>query len=546
MKLSCGVVFFAAIAVCISASAMSPPPLEIWLASTSQCNSCAIYEDVARRRMYGDTLRYVHAEQTLDIPIKRVSKTELPPWAATQIVGDYGPQSPYWPLTLTVIVVRGTKVLSFGNIADSADMTQWRFAPTRMFPPSHPAPSDPSVMEVRDEYAPYFRDNWNLEYFVAVALADRPSRAPTHFVDLESPATVPLARTNVILWGAASTPLANRQFTAQRLQDIRPILYGYIPPSTDVRYITLYGHGPNSRENDTSSMSGGVISFFRADLPADFGADARSLGIVLTSIERSDDTRNLIVLAGHSGPTGAPLWGQLGTLSAEDLSKVGVSARHEVVMISGGCNSGVFARSVSCGFFAAHPEVIASGCQLTQQAIEHSDDYLRLFFKGLTGAAARDADVDGDGKVSLSEAHWYASTRIEDHQISYTSGDALADAYFTAHPTRLPKTLTISEIRALGAGGSPEKRAALQRLTDGKDPRLVVSLDDLVAQNHTAFDKLKSSTELTSRQRNAILALPYKLMLPMLVRRLIYESVADASLKPIAACEAQGLADFQH
>ena len=42
--------------------------------------------------------------------------------------------------------------------------------------------------------------------------------------------------------------------------------------------------------------------------------------------------------------------------------------------------------------------------------------------------------------MTLEEAHWYASTRVEDHQLSYTSVDALVDAYFAGAPNELPDT----------------------------------------------------------------------------------------------------------
>ena len=57
-----------------------------------------------------------------------------------------------------------------------------------------------------------------------------------------------------------------------------------------------------------------------------------------------------------------------------------------MVMVSGACHSGLFAQAVQCGFFAAHPDVVASGCQLSPAALETSDDYLRHFFRAATGA----------------------------------------------------------------------------------------------------------------------------------------------------------------
>ena len=516
-----------------AALAAQPDPIEIWLASGPDCTACRIYEVVDKRHGYGSLLRYAGRHLAIDLPIKHVAKADLP--------AGMLPDGAYWAGGLTVLIVQGAKPLYVGDIAESADLSEFHFSAARMFPPAQPAAGDGSD---DDEYEQFFRTHWNLEYFVAVALGERSPRVDGPFVDLRSPVAIPLAHTNVILWGAAGTPFDNHVFTARRLQEIRPILAGFLPPSAAVKYLTLYGHGPGIPGNDTSEMKAGVVSFLRADIPADFGADAKSLGIVLTSLHRSRGTRTLIVHAGHSGPDGAPTWGDAGELEPEDLADVAFSGRRELVMVSGGCNSGVFAAAVSCGFFAAHPEVTATGCQLTQEAIEKSDDYLRLFFASFTPAQKNAADSDLDGVVTLSEAHWYASTRIEDHQISYTSVDAMADDYFEAHPARLPASLTVRSIQALGRRGSAAERAALARLTLGKDPGLVVTLTDLVERNAAALERLDAAGEKSSAERNAILALPYKLMLPMLARRLIYERLGTAESRPVAACENRKLADL--
>ena len=105
-------------------------------------------------------------------------------------------------------------------------------------------------------------------------------------------------------------------------------------------------------------------------------------------------------------------------------------------MVSGACNSGMFAKAVQCGFFAAHPDVKASGCQLSPAALETSDDYLRYFFRAAT--AAGDTAKRSRQPATLYDAHWYAATRLENHQLSYTTTDALIDDYFASHADALP------------------------------------------------------------------------------------------------------------
>src|SRR5213075_3119783 len=120
-------------------------------------------------------------------------------------------------------------------------------------------------------------------------------------------------------------------------------------------------------------------------------------------------------------------WGHGLTLTAADLEPIQRESGGALIMVSGACNGGQFAKAVQCGFFAAHPEVKASGCQLSPAALETSDDYLRLFFRAATGAAATAGATPTSARSraapapTLYDAHWYASTRLEDHQLSYTT-----------------------------------------------------------------------------------------------------------------------------
>lgn len=283
-------------------------------------------------------------------------------------------------------------------------------------------------------------------------------------------------------------------------------------------------------------MSNGVVRFTRADLPVDFAADLPGISAVFSGVKRLQKRQTVLIHVGHSGPTGIPVWGLFGTVTPEDIAALNNSTDGGLVMVSGGCNSGAFARAVHCGFFAAHPEVVSSGCQLSESAIERSDDYLHLFFDQLKRRGAG---------TPLTEAHWHAATRLEDHQISYTTVDALADSYFHASPHRLPQTMTVAEIRRLKSSATPAEASALQALTVGLPPDLGISLTDVVKRNHAAQARLKDARELSSAQRNAIIHLPYKLMLPSLARRLIFSAAnpQDPDLRRAASCEAQTLAD---
>lgn len=515
----------------------TPPPLELWLASGPECNSCGIFAELSTRRGYASEVRYRRGNNIVVVPIKRVDKSKLPPAVLSQLRGDAGPTSRHWPIQLTVLVVQNGKVLTFGNIADSTDLRTAKIAEARMMPPANPRPDHPAISEATD-YRAYFLEHWNLEYFVGVALGDRPKEA-AHFVDLDASPAAQLGTTNVILWGAGGLPIKNGLFISQRMQDVRTALDRALAPRNP-RFITLYGRGPTGDSNDTSMRRNGTISFFHPQLPIDYAADLAGVNTVFSALNRAHGAHSLLVHVGHSGPNGIPIWGMLGTFTPEDMSRVGAARRGELTMISGGCNSGIFARAVQCGFFAAHPEIVSTGCQLSQEAIERSDDYLRMFFRSMSQHRAAGENV------SLERAHWEASVRLEQHQISYTTVDALADAHFSAAPGTLPQQMSVAEIRKLRSAATPAEAQALDVLTHELGSELSIALTDAVARNHAADKKLQGMTEASSEQRNDTLSLPYRLMVPSLARRLLYRSTnaGDKQLQSATACEARTLTTF--
>ena len=517
--------------------------LEVWLASTPSCNSCDLYQRAAQAHGYGRALRYADGGG-LTIPILSIDKSALASDMLAQIPADIGPRSEHWDVTLLVLVVDAGRVVSAGNIAESADNTELRHSHAVMFPPAAPADGDPSLRE-ENLYPAFFASHWNLEYFVDVALGKRPKRGAKPAVDLASPNPAPLGARNVILWGSAPTPLANALFIPTRLGEIRASVEGL--KIGGVRFVTLYGHGPGVDGNDTSYLDGGRTLFKHADVHADYAADAAGLNSVLTGVLRADHARTLLVQVGHAGPTGAPLWGHGLTLSPADLEPIKRDSSGELLMVSGACNGGQFAKAVQCGFFAAHPDVRASGCQLSPTALETSDDYLRHFFKAATGgAAAADARKRGAPPTTLYDAHWYASERLEDEAISFTTTDALIDDYFAAHPDKLPESLTVAAIRSAAPAVGRAEAEAATALTAGLAPDTPIPLTGYVELNHAADAKLVDARELSSAERNRIAALPYKLVLPVLARRLAYAAlrVQDPAFAAASACEKQSLPQF--
>jgi hypothetical protein len=529
--------------IALASLASDARALEIWLASTQSCNSCDLYQRAAQSRGYGRALRYADGAG-LTIPILSIEKSALASDVLAQLPEDVGTRSKYWEVTLLVLVVDAGRVMSAGNIAESADNSELRHSRAVMFPPSAPADGD---LALRDEnlYPEFFASHWNLEYFVDVALGKRPKRIAKPPVDLASPNFASLAPRNVILWGSASTPLAHALFIPTRLREIRTSIEGL--KIGGLRFVTLDGHGPGVDGNDTSYIEGGRTLFKRADVRADYPADAAGLSSVLTGVVRADHASTLLVQVGHAGPTGAPLWGHGLTLSPADLEPIKRESSGGLVMVSGVCNGGQFAKAVQCGFFAAHPDVRASGCQLSPAVLETSDDYLRHFFRAVaTGAANGDSRKRGAPPATLYDAHWYASARLEDEAISYTTTDALIDDYFAAHADKLPESLTVAAIRSAAPAVGRAEAEAATALTAGLAPETPIALLGFVELNHEADAKLADARELSSAERNRIVALPYKLVLPMLARRIAYAGlrVQDPAFAAASACENQSLPQF--
>ncbi len=185
----------------------------------------------------------------------------------------------------------------------------------------------------------------------------------------------------------------------------------------------------------------GVASFRRNQLAgiarkADADAVDEALRQALGGLGPDDSL--WFVFNGH-GAWGAPnathnalrLWGETALdvkTYADRLAQTpaGATVRHFLPQ----CFSGGFVRALfkdpaqpradavrpgQCGFFAVPENLESEGCTPGVDVGEYRD-YSNFFFAALDGrtrlggALARDPDVNGDGRVSLSEAHGYAYT----------------------------------------------------------------------------------------------------------------------------------------
>ena len=106
--------------------------------------------------------------------------------------------------------------------------------------------------------------------------------------------------------------------------------------------------------------------------------------------------------------------------------------------------------------------------------------------------------------------------------------------------------MTVLQIRDAVRTLSRAEVSAVLALTSGLADDRVIPLTGYVEQNHAADAKLADARELSSAERNQIIALPYKLELALLARRLAYGAlhVADPQFAAATKCEQQSLATF--
>jgi hypothetical protein len=344
------------------------------------------------------------------------------------------------------------------------------------------------------------------------------------------PTTPPPPPRNLVVVSTASWPGNNEIFNATRIAEIRDIAQQRL--GVPAQGISLLYGGSNPNAVNAVEVRQGRLVFSKQPIPGARPATLANLTDVFQGLARSAPSRNLFVFVGHGGPDGAGLWGQLAELGPADLAVLHETGKGDDVLVSGNCFGGVMARAMSCGFFAARPDIVATGCQADAAEVAQSRDYLKMFFASVTPEEQGRADADGDGAISFEEAHWFASVHGDTRNITYTTLDALADEWFAAHPETLPRSLTVAELQQLAAGAPPAEREAVRRMTDGLTAANDVPLQDLAAQAG-AWSRLQAGI---------------RPMLAQLARRMLYvqrHSATDgAQVAAVRACEARPIAAF--
>jgi hypothetical protein len=459
---------------------------QIVLLKPPNCSNCALLEESLKRRtQLQQVVLDGGAGDQVTAPIQRRNSVELSAqeWSELRALPDF--DELLWLRqsagSLQVLLKRDGVIVAAGDIADSADLRSARLPASITTPDERANPAT-----VRNAHGQYLSDlylrSWNLDWFYRL-WRDPTIRRSRHDAWIDAGAGLPsplLGKANVMLMSTASGASANEIFNAIRIEEIRDVLTQAL--AVDPSQLHVYYGGGNVRGANALEVRDRRIDLVRRDVAgaSPFSPDA-ARGI-FESIRAQPGSRNLLVFIGHGVPEGAGMWSSPVALSPASLRSLHERGGGDDVLVSGNCFGGVMARATSCGFFGARPDVVATGCQADAAEVAQSRDYLHMFFASLAPAAQGAADANGDDNISFAEAHWYASTAGDPRNVTYTSIDALADAWFDANAQALPRGLMVGDIRALAQDAPPAEARALERLLAGFDAGVMVPLVDLAQQ----------------------------------------------------------------
>lgn len=452
------------------------------------CGTCGHVEEILKRSsQMQQVVLDDGAGQQVTAAIQRRPSSQLSPQEWTQLRALPGFDEGVWQeraaaRSAQVLLKRDGVVVSGGDITESADLRGARY-PVELTMPH----TDRNPVDVRNAHGAYVNElylrSWNLDWFYRLALDPslREARGNAAWI-AASPAVLspPLGPANVLLMSTASGAADNEIFNALRIEEIRDVLSKSL--SVDPAQLRIFYGSDNAGGANALEVRGGKLGLVRRNVSGASSFSPEAALRIFQSIRARPGSRNLLVLVGHGNPEGAGMWG-----SPQPLSPATMKALHEHgggddVLVSGNCFGGVMARAASCGFFGARPDIVATGCQADAAEVAQSRDYLHVFFSSFTPEGRGAADADGDGEISFAEAHWHASTDGDERNVTYTSIDALADAWFEANAETVPRFHSVRDVLALAQGASPAEARALRTLLAGMDAEATVSLDDLAAQ----------------------------------------------------------------
>lgn len=508
---------------------------QIVLLKPRDCGNCSFVEEILKRRSQlqqvvlddgagGRVTASIVRRTGVDLGLQESGELRALPYHDELLWRQRSSRS------LQVLLKRDGVIVAAGDISDSADLRGARLPAAVTLPAA-----GGNLAAVRNDHGTHLAElylrSWNLDWFYRLALdpALHRSRHEAWISAAAAPLEEPLGAANVLLMATASGAADNEIFNAIRIEEIRGVLTQEL--QLEPAQLRIFYGGGNSRGANALEVRDRRVSLVRRDVDAARPFTPEAARSIFHSIRDRQASRNLLVLVGHGTPDGAGMWGSPVALSPATLRSLHERGGGDDVLVSGNCFGGVMARATSCGFFGARPDVVATGCQADAAEVAQSQDYLHVFFRSLAPATRDQADADGDGEISFAEAHWHATAAGDARNVTYTSIDALADAWFDANSRALPRSLTVGEIRAL-AGDAPAAEArAAGRILGGLDAGVVVPLVGL-AEEAARWQPGSGAARVQAGQ---------------LARRLLYlrdQAQPDATLSALQSCENRSIAQF--
>jgi hypothetical protein len=268
---------------------------------------------------------------------------------------------------------------------------------------------------------------------------------------------------------------------------------------------------------DLFAPRGGRTSRYRpTTLAVDAAATADRVRAAIAASVADDAAPLLIYLAGHGAPatspadTGVEMWGQT-SVRAVDLAGTLDAGARPVRLVITSCFSGGFAElgfvgadaragrpaRGRCGLFAATAEREASGCDPNPDRAAQ-EGYGLHFLNALRGrdregeALAREQlDIDGDGRISLLEAHTRVRVASGGIDVPTTTSERwlrvkAAGLRGRSKPARLPEEDVVIAALAGELGSEATARAGLEQVQ--KDMSLITGrIDQASADEDAAF-----------------------------------------------------------
>lgn len=325
-----------------------------------------------------------------------------------------------------------------------------------------------------------------------------------------------LEQPSVIIFGGGSSPDSNQASIEAHVAALGRVLEGKKPE-------ILFAAGTDARTVQVRSAiadpAGDLLSAILGDgapsgvdyRPSSLRGSAASREALFAALERSrENSAGTIVFgAGHGlpaedeHPAVISLWGADGDLGVDVLARVldAGPRRAPAAFVLGQCHSGAFAdlmyvagdpkrglaKPVRCTLAAVPGDRPASGC-----TADVNDPSARAYLAVIAlGLADPRADLDGNGAISLSEAHAFA--RIEDETVDVPVSSSEAWLRKRIGETKAPKM----SFDRLVARARPEEKAVLLGLKPSLRPVSISAVE-------SALQKLDDKIEALDRELQSL------------------------------------------